>query len=177
MIDHERKCIFLHIGRTGGTSIDHAFCGAPAEAKHWKPIDIIKLIGIEKWNEYFKFSFIRNPWDRMVSMYHYRRDVRNVIPPDMSFKGFVRWVHFDCCPRTQVSWFQNRLEEMDFIGRFESLHEDYQVIRERFGLDELPHHEGTTHDYYVVYYDLETRQFIADYYRDDIEEFGYSFLD
>lgn len=178
MIDHERKCIFLHIGRTGGTSIDVAFLNEvyfqSLDQKHLRPLDIIEMIGLEKWDEYFKFSFVRNPWDRLVSMYFYRRDVRCVIPSDMSFKGFVRWVHFDCHPFTQVKWFQDRLQEMDFIGRFENL-EDYQVIRERFGLDELPHHEATTHDHYTTYYDLETRQFVADYYAEDIKEFGYSF--
>jgi len=176
MIDHERKCFFLHIGRTGGTSIDYAFCGGVATHKHWRPNEVIDLIGIEKWKEYFKFSFVRNPWDRMVSMYFYRRDVRQVTPTDMSFKGFVRWIHFDCDPHTQMRWFQGRLEEMDFVGRFENLKEDFQIVCERVGLEvELPHHEGTVHDHYTTYYDLETRQLVADYYRTDIKKFGYSF--
>ena len=138
---------------------------------------MISMIGIERWNEYFKFSFVRNPWDRLVSMYFYRRDVRKVIPCEMSFKGFVRWLHFDCNPFTQIKWFQKRLQEMDFVGRFENLYEDYEVVRERFGLEELPCHEGTTHDHYTTYYDREMCQLVTGYYKEDIDEFGYSFGD
>lgn len=74
MIIHEKKALFFHIQKTGGTSLATAFgwdrCNAPP-GQHWMPLKMKKEIGQSEWNEYFKFTFVRNPWDRLVSFFCY----------------------------------------------------------------------------------------------------------
>ena len=72
MICHKSKVIFIHIPRTAGTSVEKAFVG-----KDWFNIDVstkhiyastARDYYAEFWDEYFKFSIVRNPWDRMLSL-------------------------------------------------------------------------------------------------------------
>ncbi len=73
MIDNKNKLIFIHIPRTGGTSIEECLIGndwwnIDSKSKHICASDARKLYGEKIWNSYTKFSIIRNPWDRIVSM-------------------------------------------------------------------------------------------------------------
>jgi hypothetical protein len=75
MINHKYKFIFLHIPRTGGTSIEKAlfgqdWWGVHPPSKHLTA-HMAKQIYAPYWQDYFKFTFVRNPWDRMVSMLKY----------------------------------------------------------------------------------------------------------
>ena len=71
MISDKHKIIFIHIPRTSGTSIESAFdLNMDKEGdKHLRASEIKKKTGSDKWNSYFKFSIVRNPWERFASMY------------------------------------------------------------------------------------------------------------
>lgn len=66
---------------------------------------------------------------------------------------------------------------VDYIGRFEKLHEDYVKICERIGQPPptLPHKKRSAHTHYSTYYDEETRQLVADRFRKEIDLFSYEF--
>ncbi len=68
-------------------------------------------------------------------------------------------------------------DEIDFIGRFENLEEDFQYICEKIGLSniKLPHENITRHKHYTKYYNNETREIVAEIYAKDIKNFGYNF--
>ena len=74
MINHDNKLIFIHIARTGGTSIETALSGKDwwlidPQTKHISAGMARKIYGEEVWRTYTKFSVVRNPWDRVVSMW------------------------------------------------------------------------------------------------------------
>lgn len=154
----------------------------------------------------FKFAFVRNPWDRLVSAWIYFRDIGNGTTPRgppaphaakwfaenlarfPDFESFVRgWVskanvgrafpHF----KTQASFLKNRCGriELDFLGRFERLTEDFERVSRMIGCagalenrNRTVSRESTS---YRQYYTPETADVVARAYREDVRTFGYEF--
>ncbi len=74
MVSHKDKCIFIHIPKTGGESIASLFDDVdPAIPKHANARQISDYLGKDRFEDYFKFTFVRNPWDQAVSMYFHLR--------------------------------------------------------------------------------------------------------
>jgi hypothetical protein len=155
----------------------------------------------DQYHHYFKFTFVRNPWDRLLSCYM-SKVVRsgagmpmgkygNVsLRRDMTFQEFAEAVclipdeeanpHF----RSQhifVCGEGSRKEILaDFVGRFENLDEDFEFVTKRIGINaQLPHAADTTSirssRSYRDFYDEKLAEMVGERYREDIELFGYSF--
>nr|WP_321452382.1 sulfotransferase family 2 domain-containing protein [uncultured Carboxylicivirga sp.] len=74
MISHKYKCIFIHLPKTGGESITSFFDDNDRNiAKHANALQIREYVGEKIWNEYFKFTIVRNPYEQAVSMYSHLR--------------------------------------------------------------------------------------------------------
>lgn len=204
MISHERRCIFVHIPRTGGTSIENAIWpGERSEADLWMGFvstycnkyqtgglqhllasQIRREAGAEVFASYFKFSFVRNPWEKAVSQYALtkrRKDLRDYIglSENGEFKRYLELIQ----KREHVQWMpQHRfiLDEdgkplVDFIGRFERLEADAASVFARLGIAQtLPHAHATEHLPAADYYDEEAVEAVRSLYGTDIELFGYS---
>jgi chondroitin 4-sulfotransferase 11 len=140
--------------------------------------------GREQFNNYFKFGFVRNPWDRVVSLYERKEalELRN----KMSFEEFVDWIQYSSATcvhssphRYQLDWFvdPNGVVLADFIGRFEQLEQDWKIIARKLGVKEdLPRTRANPRErHYTEYYNSETRAIIAEKFKVDIEHFGYQF--
>ena len=180
--------VFIHINKTAGTSIGNAI-GLPVK-HHQTASEIIAKIGRDKWNTAYKFTLVRNPWDKVVSHYQYRRkrNKTQVATRNVSFSEWVKKTYgpdkdpfFYNNPKAfqpQVEWLkddQGRIA-IDFIGKFESINDDFDQIKSIIGIEaELPHLNASKRAGYQSYYDDETRLIVAQWFHEDIEVFGYSF--
>ena len=146
----------------------------------------------EKWADYFKFCFVRNPWDRLLSAYTSK--VRNKqggcsaylqsFEQSIPFTDFVKIVkdYYDLdrhlMPMHDLVMGKD-FSNMDFVGRFENFEEDFLFVLKTTGLPcrDIPHRNKTKHGHYSDYYDDEAREIVSKVYKRDIEYFGYEFGD
>ena len=94
MISHEHKFIFVHINKTGGTSIGEVLKKYSNKSK-FKHQSIIDLNKEASSNDYFKFTFVRNSWDRFLSLYKYRikTNQTNLGKNPVSFKEWAKHIY------------------------------------------------------------------------------------
>ena len=144
-----------------------------------------KRMPADRFESYFKFAFVRNPWDRLVSEYqfllnrpHHGRHTRV-----KKMEGFKQFVEMQI-PRKdayQINMICDRKGEslMNFVGKLENLKSDWNTVCERIGLPPQDlHKENTTrHRHYQDYYDSGTRQLVGRHWAREIELFEYSFDD
>jgi len=189
MVNQKHKFIFVHICRTGGTSIEVHFKHGKFDHRGYS--EYIEQFGMNVWNEYFTFSFVRNPWDKILSYYMLRRQIAgNKRKGDnLSFRDWVLQFENNLKGENAIGGdkgipqynqlFSDDVQLTDFIGRFENLQEDFNIICDKIGIprQQLPHKNKTKHKHYTKYYDDETRQIVAERYAKDIEYFGYKFGD
>ena len=189
----EYRCIFVHIPRTGGTSVSKALFGN-LSGSHISIAEYRSIFDNGEFEDYFKFSFVRNPWDRLVSTYQYLRaggaqvnhdlKMQSKIQPYEDFGDFVRsWllpsaledgIHF--LPQQTFISLDDENVPLDYIAHFETLHDDFYYIAGKLGLSaSLPHLNASKRTQYKDYYDQETIEIVAELYRKDIELLGYDF--
>lgn len=182
MISHEYKCIFVEVPKTGSTSIRDVI-GYP-DKPHLDICQIASTMDGETFDAYFKFGFVRNPWDRIVSLYERRQGVE--LRDKMSFDEFVEWCSYSSSTcvhpsphRYQLDWFVDSRGEVivDFIGRFERLRQDWSFVAEKLGIREsIPHKNQNPHKrHYTEYYTKKTRDIVAKRFAVDVEYFNYRF--
>ena len=194
MINHKYKFLFIHIPKTSGRSIEICLnntCGRDDNARRFNgPNKLLRnphrtldsyyrIYTKQKLKNYFKFTLIRNPFDRMVSEYFYSK--RRRLTKTRDFKTFVMNNEIDTHSYSmhnapQIDFFINSAR-VDYIGRFENLEEDFNIICDKIGIDrqQLPHTNKTNHKHYTEYYDDETRAIVTKRYARDIECFDYKF--
>lgn len=184
----QQAFVFVHINKTGGTSIGKAI--GLAVKNHQTAQEIIRRIGRQQWDSAFKFTFVRNPWDRMVSLYEYRlkKNKTKLASRELSFGTWVSrtigneqdTVYYDN-PKSfqpQVEWLKDPHGHIsiDVIGRFESINEDFSQISQALGLEtRLPHLNASHRAPYQTYYNEHSRAAVARWFFDDIQRFEYQF--
>ena len=198
MISHKHKCIFLHIPRTAGTSIEVWLTGrdwhqSEPGAKHLLASQAKELYR-DYWDDYFKFSFVRHPVTRVLSSLKYaeefglKREGR-----DINFANYhklfgsdvvVEYDHrYQLFPPVQNAKhkthtiYQNMLDEpLDFIGRYEDLGAHTKLIQAHLNVSmPFEHYYEATTSKPPEYYNLsdETLKHIRGMYARDYTRFGY----
>lgn len=180
-IDHNRKIIFLHPNKCGGKSVEFILFNrenVAGSADHRFPSEFIRDFGLACWNEYFKFGFARNPWDRVFSIYNYR--IKNLKQIDFDFSDFIlnKASPYNIDYDQQIKWFYWSNKPIDFIGKVETYQQDWDSIRDRLDCDiDLPHLNKSERTHYSNYYNAETKDAVYKIFNDDIKTFGYEFED
>jgi len=196
---HERKIIFVHIPKTAGSSIENALgllrsgCengygykdidGRPVALQHLLPDGIRKIIGEEAFSRYTKFTVCRNPYNRIVSEYHWR--VCNKIGRVRSFDGFLDEVenviknnlynnysdHF--IPQSDFIYDSEGNQMVDHLFRFEKLDKVEQFLQDNFGTDKLKRLETSVPSREKIVLTNEQKERVYKLYERDFILLGY----
>ncbi len=226
MISNKYRCVFVHIPKTAGQSIEQFFLNlhglswenrsplllrynpdanrGPESLAHLTASEYVECgyLTLEEFNKCFKFSFVRNPWERLVSEYRYRQYykkytfrefVLNGLPSRSKYSDSYRHI----MPQSEFILDENGRSLVDFIGRFENLQNDFNVICAKLGIEVsvLPFKndsagqkgaKGMLRGLFSAdrrgsekncfsYYDEELREVVAEMYAADIRAFDYQF--
>lgn len=193
------KILFLHIPKTAGSSITASSIKInkiihpifPEGA--WQKIKELSL------ENYYKIAFVRNPWDRFVSLYYY---FYNMSPTHFAYKydhqtvkNIQRFQNFeDFCLNfadfngsqafkkfhfmNQHLWTHHKSKcFLDFLGYFENLNSDLDRLASELNIEikKIPHLNASVHENYKKYYNDKTMDIVANLYARDISIFNYTF--
>ena len=179
--------IFVHINRTGGCSIERAIepIGDEPLVRHETAIVIRKRVGKSRFDQCHKFTVVRNPWDRMVSMYCHRcQNIRDRRYRSIKFGDFLRNLdkmgHKKIFTANQLDWISDRNGRLlvDEVGRFEELSSFWDGLCSSLSLDlqRLERINHSKHKRYDEYYNKRTKEIVAKRFARDIKYFGYKFV-
>ena len=163
----DHKFIFIHVPKVAGKSIHHSIMGKIgieyANKKGGNLGGHIPAVFYEdnfslEFKSFFKFAFVRNPWDRICSAFHYIHSAPRVAshrgPRDHpgayedvaarfskeEFSSFIKegLIHYWILPhfRPQTYWILNDEGEssLDFTGKYESLTSDFDSVCKKIGV-------------------------------------------
>ncbi len=183
-----REFVFIHINKTGGSSVERAL-GLPLE--HRTALEKIREIGRRNWDRRFSFAVVRNPWDKVASHYHYRvaTNQGGLGEATPGFRDWVRLAYAEHDPRyydaprmfmPQLRWISDADGNIlvNQLCRFEQLERDFAAICLHLGRRvELPHAKASARPAgsWRDLYDGPTRDIVAQCFSEDIERFDYRF--
>jgi hypothetical protein len=194
--------VYIHIPKTGGTSVRSAL--RIDESFHFTALRMKHRIGNYEWERSFKFCFVRNPWDRLVSWFYFNRDhlryegydhkddISNI---DKNIT-FDEWIKDGCqhnwardwllpeqenCPLRQFTFIMDENNNclMDFVGRFENLQKDFDYVLDKINfnvqLPKLNVTSGRNDRHYREFYTPETRKIVGQMFEEEIDYFEYRY--
>jgi hypothetical protein len=191
----ETKSIFIHIPKAAGTSIARSIYGM--NVGHRKASDYIAVSDSE-FKKYYRFSFVRNPWDRAISAYNFVKQggtsLVQPLPNDIykssmfdTFDTFVtEWLqHQDLGkidivfePQYKYIFDYNDNLLVDFVGKIENIEIDLKKVKSQINIKtELQqlNKSNRRQEGYKSHYKSETAEIIERLYSNDIALFNYKF--
>jgi Sulfotransferase family len=200
MISLQKRFLFVHIPKTAGNSIQSALRDYSEDElvalrkeqdgierfglrnpkyklkKHSTLKEYQDALGDEQFGTLYKFTCIRNPWDRMVSFYFTptqnpetwdRKKFRETISKALSMPAYLRLDTDKGDPFANV----------DCIMRFENLDNDFLAVCRAIGISPptLPRYNRSSREHYSKYYDDELRELVRTRFAAEIERFDYRF--
>lgn len=207
LVSHEHKFIYIKSKKTASTSVqdylepycENGIIYRRSPHAHMPARKVRKLVGEEIWNDYLKVTTIRNPWDKMVSLYYWSRAKTNrkwyirlrllytwgsfKNPAEKySFKDFIKVRDSKDMANVDkhILLVDGKMPDYFFV-RFEHLNEDMENLCQKIGIpynaDELPKKKVGKKNIktYKDHYDEETRDIIERAYEWETKVFGYEF--
>jgi hypothetical protein len=187
-VPEHRKVLFIHIQRTGGTALMNYLI------KYRHPAHLI-LTGHKSYKEfeqthhdleeYFKFTMVRNPWDRLVS---WHKLLRKINPANQfSLEEFINdQEELEAASKDTFGFFLNQVDyltdlqdnlRVNLIGRFENYLEETERIFNKISVQvfEVPIENATSKDDYRKYYTDQLAERVSLLCHKDIKMFNYKF--
>ncbi len=200
MISFQKRFLFVHIPKTAGNSIQSVLRGYSEDElvalrreqdgverfglrnpkykvkKHSALAEYRAALGESEFTKLYKFTCVRNPWDRMVSYYFTPtqkaevwdcKKFRKIISSAVSVADYLR------LNKGKVDPFAN----VNYIMRFENLADDFRTVCAALDLSPttLPQYNRSSREHYSRYYDEELRELVRKRFAAEIERFGYTF--
>jgi hypothetical protein len=211
LISNTRNFIFIHIPKTGGISVRNALSPIhriPLERislyllkhqvksltgrdfsvfdkglTHARALDIQAAMSQEIFSSFYKFAFVRNPWDWNVSWYHFllkekKHPAHGYVIKMRDFDEYLEKRITTKSYNLQKDFIMNSQGELlvDFVGRYETLASDFNSVCKALKISvPLHHYNSSKHPPYRTLYNSYTRKLVADHFAGDIEIFQYSF--
>lgn len=157
--------------------------GGPAHHFNHTSASLIKRrMDPESFREYCKFCVVRNPWDRAVSIYYWRKyRAKEALPENVNFTEFLSSSPTEVLTNSGL-YLVDGEPAIDRFIKFENLEMELAEILEEMGLEmvELPHAKGNTRktkEHYSIMFDNDSIDLIARICNWEIEYFGYEFED
>ena len=215
LISHRHKFAFVHVPKTGGSSVAYALWRladhtgnywanrwlakigihvnhyAPYRLRKFRPhtpaAELRRNLPAGTYESLFTFAFVRNPWDLLVSYYHFLRDAeghsghvshrRRRTARLADFEAYVRYeIGRGKISQTKMVADRRGHVIVNFLGRYESLHSDFDHACRCIGIDaDLGQANMSTRGDYRDYYTDRLAALVRDHFAEDIERFGYEF--
>lgn len=203
LVSNEKECAYLVISKVACSAIKATFFSKEFADDYSVHRLISKDDGkrmrhlFEKERDYFRFTFVRNPFDRLVSCYvsKYHTDITKYkkkrtdfkyylsgyLTKDEGFESFVEKIvkippylmdrHF--IPQSLLIYRKDGSSRVNYVGKFETLKQDFSTIQEKFGLYDLKVYNTSEKNDWRDYYNAHTAKLVYQLYKEDIENFGY----
>lgn len=205
LISDHKQFIFIHIYKNAGISITEALiphvvprivwktdrltraCGFPLVhlnryPRHISASELREQIGTIRYNKYYSFAVVRNPWAWQVSLYHYMR--QSSAHPEhelaLGFRDFAEYIHWRC--NEAVAYQKDFIVDshdkliVDQVLRFEALDDEFTALCSKLGIRaQLPYRNTSASGDWRLYYTDLTRDLVARTFARDIKYFGYDF--
>ena len=200
MISFQKQFLFVHIPKTAGNSVQSVLGNYSEDEivalrseqdgierfglrnpkynikKHSTLAEYKSALGEAQFDGLYKFTCVRNPWDRMVSYYFTptqqvgtwdRKEFRKIISKALSVADYLRLGKGEEDPFGNV----------DYIMRFENLADDFRIVCTTLGIPtaSLPQYNRSNREHYSKYYNDELRELVRERFAPEIERFGYTF--
>jgi hypothetical protein len=200
MISFQKRFLFVHIPKTAGNSIQSVLRDYSEDElvalrreqdgverfglrnlkynikKHSTLAEYRSALGDDQFGNLYKFTCVRNPWDRMVSYYFTptqspetwdREKFKKLISKAVSVADYLRLNQAE----------EDPFENVNYIMRFENLVDDFRAVCAALGISpiRLPKYNRSNREHYSRYYDDELRQLVRAQFAVEIERFGYTF--
>ncbi len=200
MISFQKRFLFVHIPKTAGNSIQSVLRDYSEDElvalrseqdgverfglrnpkykikKHSTLSEYRDALGETQLGQLYKFTCVRNPWDRMVSYYFTptqnpamwgRKKFKKVIVKAVPVADYLSLVKGEEDPFANVN----------YIMRFENLGDDFRIVCAALGISPaaLPQYNRSNREHYSRYYDDELRELVRTRFAAEIERFGYTF--
>mgnify|MGYP001073672496 CR=1 FL=1 len=209
LISYSHRFIFVHIYKVAGSSVRRAlgeyahdpnrllanrllrrlgmritlpFHRCKEFPVHMQARDIREELPPKVYDRFYKFAFVRNPWDWQVSLYYFMLQntwhfQHKLVGSVSGFDEYMEWrVTEDKHLQKDFVTDENGIQIVDFVGRYERLSKDFLHVCRALNIRaSLPHVNKSSHGDYRSYYNDRTKRMVEEHFGEDIEFFGYTF--